>query len=385
LFSAAVSLQMAFRGAKKKGNPAPPRRSTQAPPRRKPKKRQPKVPRPLGPTFGASIAQFIGANTSKVVRRLSDGIIVEGQEVVITGQAGTVSSWQLAGGHRFNPLFSTGTRLSRYAQLYEEFKFLDVMYQYFPSSASSSSGDVLITFEEDPTQPLRAPGSSQFVAACLSKPGALLTSIWRPAQGYCQLRTTESKYISLAEVTDLRDSCQGDLLIYTSGSTTTTGYVMIKYRISFTKEITTPVNTTIGSGGDWGYSTITIAANPTVATLVNGSINVTTATGQIYEFVCDATRSTFGTGTTAANAFYVTTPYTNSTGLTVADGTKFYLLAQGTGTVYVFPSLIAATAGIGTTNSGHFIGFQNQNTTTTSLVGFATLVKLGDLTLETPV
>jgi len=255
--------------------------------------------------------------------RSGNFVTITGQEVIVSlNTASQATNFELVGGHKFNPNFFVGSRLAYFANLFEQFKIDKLEICYITGSSSSTNGDVLLTYDNDPNSTSRDPTSATFVNTALSKQGAVLCSVWKD---FCTtiMVDKEWKWNSLEEVSELRDSSAGDLFVYNRGTVTQPGYIMARYSISFRNPIYTPRPFAVYSWADWTVVSGTQAANPTVGNTVVVTFSGITAPNTVIAKAI-LVSATIGTGATTANAWVVSEAGIN-TAITLKPGDTFYI------------------------------------------------------------
>jgi len=311
----------------------------------------------------ASVGHMVGGGPPRPsFSRNGESVTVSGQEVIISlALANQSTNFELVGGHRFNPNYFMGSRMSYYSQLFEEYKFENIELTYITASSSATNGDVLLTYEEDPNISARDPTNSNFVTRALSKRGSVLCSVWKDFTTTLNI-SKEWKYSSVDDIIDPRTAIAGDAFIYSRGTITQPGYVMCRYTATFRKPIFDPKSYALGTWADWSISAVTQAANPTVGrTVVLSFSGLTTATGQIFKFII--CYQTLGTGVTTANTWQLSENGSN-VAITVASGATFYGVIGAGGAFYVYPTLSQAKSSPATNVS-------NANVSDSIIVGTA--------------
>jgi hypothetical protein len=262
-------------------------------------------------------------------------VTISGQEVVISIATATqANNFELVGGHKLNPNFFTGSRLAYYAALFEQFRIDKLEMCYITGSPSSTAGDILLTYETDPTVTFRDPTNANFVTKALSKPGAVLCSVWKD---FCTILNIDKdwKYNSIEEVNDLRTNSAGDVFIYNRGTVTQPGYILVRYQISFRNPIFEPKPYAVYPWADW---TIVTAALPVTSTAGNTAVVVFSGIAAplpgVIVKAC-LTSVTLGAGPTSANAWSLSedgilVPFT------LQAGDTFYLKFGSNNAAYVF-------------------------------------------------
>jgi len=337
-------------------------------------------------SLGASLGSSIGSNEFKILSQERDRILIQGKEVVVVAASTLQGSvFEFVGGHRLNPLFFDGTRTSRYAEIFEQFRFLKVGYRFITAASASTTGDVLISYTSDSAEPFRLASSANFVNRCLSTPGAQLTSVWKDTVGTIDVGVPDYKFIAIDDVSNPRDSTQGDIFMFAKTATSTfVGYLELYYVLELHKELFAFRPTLIGSSGDWSQCTLTVAANPTAGNGAYSACSITAALGTIVKlYVNGVTGATYGTGTTASNAFSVNA-FSNTSGITMVDGIVIYGLFVSTSSINWFPTYETAKAASGA-STGHNICTQVSNTTTTTLYAYLVICEGSDANNVVPV
>lgn len=314
-----------------------------------------------------------------------DSVRCRGQEVVITGSvAYTSSAWVLVGGHHLNPAYFLGSRLVYLSNLYEYFTFNRVSITFVPALGSNAVGDVVLTYVENPDEAIISPSGANFVTKALSKPGNILSSVWRTFTIDLDIQR-ELKYTSISSVPDPKENSLGDIFLYQYGQTVSVGYIVCSYDITFTRSLFLPRISNLAVSGDWTRNPLVVnAATPTVGDTVILTNMPVSAVGVVVR--CYVTDVSMGAGTTTANAWRIQVG-AQSVATTIVNGYSFYAIYATTTSAYIFPSYQAACAGdinLSTALLGHTITTATANTTDTLLNLFTLQLQQSDINMVVP-
>jgi hypothetical protein len=293
-----------------------------------------------------------------------DRMMVWGQEIPIVAAGGTSGTMSLVGGHRLNPLYFLGSRLQLMSSTYERFRIHKIRCRYVTSVASTTLGDVVLAHIEDPTAPFFNPASANFLTRAISKPGCVVSSVWKDFVVDIDVNT-EEKYIALNQVQDERDSSVGDIIMYTNANTTAScGLLMIQYQIELIKPLYTASVTNSSLIHDYLNITATQGGTAVDTQVYLTGLPSTIGLGQILKVYVRS--AVIGTGATAANAWRERFA-TGTVNISIAEGDIFYLKSDGGTSGYLYPTFQAAAAGqVQSAIPAEQFAIQQRTATTTS-------------------
>lgn len=149
-----------------------------------------------------------------------------------------------------NPSEFSGTRLAKFAQLYEKYLFTHMKFIFVPCLPATQAGSIGLAYDRDindPTPPPSPAGLRQFCAW----PGTAVGRVWDTFEVKGELLSPELGFYSDANGREDRTSYQGQLYAFTEvpvtglAAGTVIGYVMIEYEIELfvpSLDVLTPVS-----------------------------------------------------------------------------------------------------------------------------------------------
>lgn len=201
--------------------------------------------------------------------RYKDGIVIRGSDHLeyVVVPAGEVAG-SVCNEIYINPSDLGGTRLSKYAGLYEKYIFEELSFEYVPSVGSTTPGALVLAYDRDisdPTPPVSEQGVRQYTAY----EGSVDGNVWTLMECRNRLQAPDSGYYTNPVAGgDDRLSYQGQFYVATVVPTaleagSTLGRIRLHYKCHFfvpqlentflTAQITssTPLPTATTSGADY--------------------------------------------------------------------------------------------------------------------------------------
>jgi len=366
------------RSGNKPKKPVPKKKSMSKP------QRQPRAGPPVASDFGpvstintAPVAignSLRGAETQ--VLHTPNGVRVVGRDYAfaVLGN-GTATNFTLGGGMPLTPACLPTTILRNFTNMYNKFKINKIIFHFITASPTSQTGDIIFYYQKNTNSPQVNWTSGTFLPYVLSDSNTVIGPQWTNHSILVTPKTTwlDTDY---GMCQDLEMQSAGDLFIFTkSSSSSSTGYVILDYDISFNTLSMTPrlgviptadalwnpaslAFTLITSGG----TGTNILPNATSGTAFIGGTTITAAAfvaGRIYKIVLDSTNSTYTTPNaanlifkqgTGGSALGGATSITNATDVVetavpLADGYTFYGAAVTTTALCFFSTYEAAVTG----------------------------------------
>jgi len=344
------------------------------------------------PTFGAvstittapvAIGNSMHGAQAQVTNKTADSCRVVGRDYAFTAAStGTLTGWCNVGGFALTPAGFVSSILRSYTQMYNKFKFNNVVVHYITSSATTSTGDVMFHVVKNRTDPTPNNTASTFLSYVLSDPNTVIGPQWtnhsavvKPTGGFRNLVSGSNL--------DYDYQSQGEVFLYSkTASTDSPGYVIIDYDISF-KELSLNPRAGALPNGNIIYQPVQLvlaaAACTTNSTILswstgtrwlgNTSITNLTATpdykiGDIYKFTIDATNtnssawtSTAGTTPTLSTLMNPLIENITQVGFTITDGMTIYVVCTSSGFVRLLPNAASTASVYGNTSSQYLAGF----------------------------
>lgn len=200
-------------------------------------------------------------------RRFKDGVVVEGSDhlefVIIPSGGGGVVAGQVLNEIYINPSEFGGTRLEKFAALYEKYLFEVLEFEYLPAVGSDKPGAIVLAYDRDISDPTPPP-TEQGVREFTSFEGSRDGNIWIPHRVRCKLQAPDAGYYTNPVVGgDDRLAYQGQFYVAVTvptASSGTIGRLRLNYRCHFFVPQLSNANMVAE-----GYSTFGGPFGPTVA------------------------------------------------------------------------------------------------------------------------
>nr|WPR18228.1 MAG: capsid protein [Chemarfal virus 46] len=337
-------------------------------------------------TAPVSIGTTIVASRPTVVNTTA-GVKVGGREFMANVNIRGNSSWQIGAIAPVHPMYYIGSVLSNTARSFQYYKVHSLRVHFVTRQATSLAGEVIMTYAANALEPAEDGNSAAFISRAMTRGHATLGPLWQnltmdvPCDGQFRL-------VDAFNASTFAQNVAGEVQVYTqtAASNDTAGYLIMDYVVEFKDTMFSPHSTSL----PWATaaSTFELGVVPILASgaalYVGSSLAAASLNGTIFKMVVDVDQSTFGTGTTAVNAFSTALRFNSSLGtstsavtnFTVQDGLTLYGLVSGT-QFYVYTSYDAAVNGEG---SGQV--FANLASTTAGVLAYsAYAVRLADKTL----
>lgn len=209
-----------------------------------------------------------------VVVNTKAGIVVTGSEMIPVTQANpfgtsaaspatTTPTWSIVTAFRLAPAHYGAGRLGRFAQLYEEFKFVQCSLAYITAVGTSTLGNTIVEYQANSQEPCRKFGSTSFLQNVMTSGNGTLMPIWKNFTLELPLNDTKFHPMS-SDLTypDQNDASAGDVIVYQKNAAALTdpGFYVMNYKIEFKGATLTPRLTSIpytsGTGMNWYYQTL---------------------------------------------------------------------------------------------------------------------------------
>jgi hypothetical protein len=321
------------------------------------------ISRPSNPTFGnvstintapVAIGNSLRGFKSQVVHA-ANGCRIVGRDYGFSPAAtGTVTGWALTGGMPLTPACMPSTALRNFVQMYNRFKINKLVFHYITSSSTATTGDVMFYFQKSSASSNVNWTSSSFLPYVLSDSETVIGPQWtnhsitiNPTGPF---RRTDYGMNLEAELDSF-----GDLFLYSkTSSTESPGYCIMDYDITF-KELSVnpragllptikaqwqPVSFVTSGAKTAGSTALSYSSLSTTFIGATTITNPVLVSGEVYQFVIDATNSTFSAAT-AAN-FLVLNNQSTTTALTLTDGFTCYINPTTAAAGYFYPNQTAA-------------------------------------------
>lgn len=149
--------------------------------------------------------------------KYKDGIVIEAQEYLSpltvpaapnTSLAGAI----LAGGEVYiAPFEFEGTRLARFAELYEKYRMTKFEFEYVPALPTTQPGSIVLAYDRD-IQDTTPPATRDGLRQLCAYEGAQYGPVWKPFKSNCKLQAPDTGYYT-SPGTDERLCYQGQVYV----------------------------------------------------------------------------------------------------------------------------------------------------------------------------
>lgn len=242
-------------------------------------------PRSAGGSTGASRDRSVSApaargmstgSTSRVYpsTKFKDGICIEGEDhLCFIAQPNPVAiSGQCLQNLYMSPSAFGGTRLEKFAELYEKFMFEEMDFALVPSASSATDGDIGLSYDADvmdETPPASEEGIRQYTAAQYNCDA----NVWIPQLLKVRRSAPDSGYFTnpvVAGSTDDRLSYQGQIYVYcVTPIGKSAGVTLARLRVRYKCHLFTPQLENAQTSG-------LLNNVPAVSTIPTGTVNLQT-------------------------------------------------------------------------------------------------------------
>ncbi len=286
-----------------------------------------------------------------------DGVRVKGRDYFFTlasVSSAVTTNWALVGAAPITPACMAASVLRAYCIGYAEYKFHSLTFHYITTAATSAQGSVLMYVNKERDGPGLNSASTNFLPVVLSDHNTVISPLWTNTSASF-IPITEWLQTDVGNDEPLKHQAAGELFVYTkSSSTTSPGFLLMDYDISFRimqtnpKSLTFPMprmkytqvnlsssaSVTTGNAATFAWNTGSLLDNVTLS-----SAPVGVARGDVYKFVFNAGNSAFN-GASNTTLIRQTLIAGNTSSVTINDGFTMFLVVAGgdTNAVYCFPN-----------------------------------------------
>lgn len=323
--------------------------------------------------------------TQSLVRPIANGVRVVGRDFMFTpiGTVSTVTGWCMSGGTPLSPAAFGDSIMRQYMQMYQKFRWKNLVVHYITSSATSTSGDVMFYRAKNRDSVFLNQTSSSLLPFVISDPQTVIGPQWTNHSAAIQVTGTW-KSTDYGMNSDINEFADGELFLLTkTSSTESPGYVLFDYEVEFAEMQISPrllslplprcqysnaVLTTVGAKTQ-GTEADFLLTSGTNLSGTTSAVPTGWAQGDVYKIVFDATNSTFTVGT-VANVLQINVNAATTESLSVTDGLTLYAVAATTGgTISLYTSAAAAYACANPLQYGATLTFNFQIQCWFSLIG----------------
>lgn len=341
----------------------------------------------VGTTYSTAPAA-VGAISRGVTPRIqhtADGVVVFGEDFIATASSlsSSITTWATVAGFPISP-YSMGTNtLADISRTYAEWRIREMVVCYVPAVGTSANGQIALYRKTRRADPHSDPTGANFFSFVLNQNTGVIGPVWQPVS-FAIKGTKDWLSTVPLEAVDINEECDGEIFLATnnnvsSGSSPPIGILKIMYAMEFRRFQRNPrqslipllnqiyFNTSLG-----GTSLAIVSGNTANFNIVGNDQTGNPATqptsvaqGDIFKFVIDTTRTTFGTTSTVT--LLAETLVGGNRVVSIENGFTMYVLFAGS-SYSAYPTVQQALA----TSTPYVWG----TTTTTSfnLVGMLSLV-----------
>lgn len=340
----------------------------------------------------AAIGAVSRGTTPQIVHSL-DGCRVIGEDYVnyVSPLSSANSNWATVGGFPLCPYSIGSNTLADMCRNYAEWKFDRVAILFVPAVGTIANGQVAIYRKPNRADPHLSPKSPTFFPYVLNQRTGAIGPVWQPLA--IELATSKEWRTSVPlEGVDLNGESDGEIFIATNnnvaiGVSPSIGLIKIMYSCTFRSLTRNPRSALIPLANQI-YFNISVGQNGLLATIhdtaifdifaldqsgAQSSLPPGAALGNVYKFVVDSGRSSYGAANTT-NLLELF--FKQAQPVTIDEGFTMYLVqnTNGTGsdTFSAFPTFTQAMAY--NTTTGSFRWGRTTASLVFNLVGMMSLV-----------
>nr|WRQ65724.1 structural protein [Tolivirales sp.] len=329
--------------------------------------------RPFGSVAIATPPTSIGTTISSVTPstiRTQDGLVIVGREFLCqVQQINTPSSWYCGAICPLHPAYYPAGVMGNTCRAYQQYRFRKVIVHFVTKLPTTTNGEVAMAYSKNILLAANNGNSASFIPRVMTQGKAVLGPLWT---NHSMVVPVDSvwRQVDAFSATNIAANINGEILVYSLAATTeVSGYLLIDYELEFKDTMFSPHSSQLPISLGPGVKGDIVIPSTTALDGVRGA-NATLsafANGTVYKIVVDIDATTWGSGTTASNAWTVGVAYNTSTtpGSTIAtsnfsvnDGSVWYLAVVG-GNLWLYSSYEAAC-------NGNTSGQVFQRTTSTS-------------------
>lgn len=319
----------------------------------------------FGPVSAVSSAPVSIGNsirgTKARVTNLANGARVVGRDFAfaLKGTSSGITDWELVGGMPITPAVLPSSVLRNYTQMFADFKVNRLAVHYITSSPTSQAGDVLFYYERDRTSPMVDYTNNSFLPYVLSDPNTIIGPQWSN-HTLSVKPTSEWKSTGFALHEDPVEETTGSVFLFSkTNATSSPGYVLIDYDISF-RELcvnpragTLPISRGQFNNSCFGATATSFTAGNAFSVVMQGN-NLSnaaaalpngTVVGDIFKMSLCATASLINNTWTTATLSNLVRWADSNTAIVLDDGFTCYARMATTTTATFFPTAEAARTG----------------------------------------
>ncbi len=292
-----------------------------------------------------------------VVVPTKDGVRVRGRDYFFTlasVSSGVSTNWVMVGAAPLTPACMAASVLRAYCIGYAEYRFHSTTFHYITTAATSAQGSVLMYVNKERDGPGLNSASTNFLPVVLSDHNTVISPLWTNTSASF-MPITEWLQTECGNDEPLKHQAAGELLVYTrSSSTTSPGFILMDYDISFRIMQTNPKSLTFPMPR-MKYTQVNLSSSASVTVLTAASFNwnigtlldnvtlssapVGVSRGDVYKFIFNASNSSFN-GASNTTLIRQTFFAGNTAPVTINDGFTMYIVVGGADQLsLLFPQL----------------------------------------------
>lgn len=334
----------------------------------------------MGPVTTINTAPVAIGNSVRGARCTStptnSGVIVNGRDFMFSPiGSGNVVTWTCVGGAPLTPAAFADSTIRQYMQMYQKFRWKQLVVHYITSSPTSANGDVLFYRGKNRGSVFLSQTSPQLLPLVISDPDTVLGPQWTNHSARMQVTSTW-KSTDYGMTDDLEAYADGELFLLSKTSTTDSpGYILFDYQIEFAETQITPRLLSLPLPRIlYSQANILVSVAVTPASLlsfifagsnISGTASVAPTgitQGDIYKVFLDVTNSASASwvNVTPANLMKIRSTSGVTFGdetYTVVDGTTLYAIAATSNLLYLCSNV-----------SGAYVGLPNVYANTTATI-----------------
>lgn len=295
-----------------------------------------------------------------ISRPTPQGVVAIGRDFMFSPiGSGSVTTWTDVGGTPLSPAAFSDATLRQYMQMYQKFRWKELVVHYITSSPTSANGDVMFYYGKNRDSVYLSNTSTQLLPFVMSDKNTVLGPQWSNHSAKIDV-ISDWKSTDYGMTSDLNTYAAGELFLLSKTSTTDSpGYVVFDYVIEFAdmqitpRLLALPLPRAQYSQVNLGASGAVTAGNALVVAVTGNGISGSASALPTGYTVLDVYKVHFDITNSASGSWTVATPSTlaklqagslSAVSLTLADGFTCYAVAVSTTQLQFFPNSTAAFA-----------------------------------------
>lgn len=233
-----------------------------------------------------AVGAYIPQTGHKITDLGGGKLRVTGKELLggTSGAAGTAGA--IRGLYELNPACWQHSRLALIARTYEKYRFNTAKLSYMPRAGTNWVGSVALVVETDPNEALPvllAAGAPQQFS---NSQFAAMGPVWAPLSVTYRREKDDAKlyYSSPSSTTDVRETSQAKVMLWSDWGDTNIGYVWLEYEIDFYYPELEVSNVIAGHGNQFSFNTYNFNMGNTPGAILAADA-AGLGTDQVYEII----------------------------------------------------------------------------------------------------